>query len=94
MTVWSAEIKELEVLYKSFKGQFPDLDKELDKLVKADDENIVLLYSRRCLEVIATDLFINHSRKNLSADIISNFIYYMDYDSRILCYLDRTLEAA
>jgi TolB-like protein len=56
MTIWSAEIKELESLYTSIKGRFPELEKELERLVKADDENMVLLYSRRCLEVIITDL--------------------------------------
>ena len=56
MPIWSAEIKELEKLYESFKGQLPELEKELGKLIKADDENMVLLYSRRCLEVIITEL--------------------------------------
>ena len=56
MTIWSDEIKELNMLYESFKGQLPGLEKELGKLVKADDENMILLYSRRCLEVIVTDL--------------------------------------
>ena len=56
MAIWSAEIKELEKLYESIKGQLTDLDKELERLVKADDENMILLYSRRCLEVIITDL--------------------------------------
>ena len=56
MALWSAEIKELEKLYESFKGQLPDLEKELERLIKADDENMILLYSRRCLEVIITDL--------------------------------------
>ena len=56
MAIWSPEIKELEKLYESIQGQFPDLEKELGKLVKADDENMILLYSRRCLEVIITDL--------------------------------------
>ena len=56
MAIWSAEIKELVTLYESFKSQLPELDKELEKLIKADDENMVLLYSRRCLEVIITDL--------------------------------------
>jgi TolB-like protein/Tfp pilus assembly protein PilF len=56
MSIWSAEINELEKLYESFKGQLPDLEKELERLVKADDENMILLYSRRCLEVIITDL--------------------------------------
>jgi TolB-like protein len=56
MAIWSSEIKELEKLYESLKGQLPDLEKELVRLVKADDENMVLLYSRRCLEIIITDL--------------------------------------
>jgi TolB-like protein len=56
MTIWSFEIRELEKLYGSLKGQLPGLEKELERLVKADDENMILLYSRRCLEVIITDL--------------------------------------
>ena len=56
MQIWSAEIKELESLYTSIKSRFPELEKELERLVKADDENMVLLYSRRCLEVIISDL--------------------------------------
>ena len=34
MTIWSAEIKELEVLYKTLSGRLPDLEKELEKLIK------------------------------------------------------------
>jgi len=56
MPIWSAEIKEIERLSESLKGQLPDLEKELERLIKADDENMILLYSRRCLEVIITDL--------------------------------------
>src|SRR5512137_634044 len=56
MPIWSAEIKELEKLYGSVKDHLPDLEKELERLIKADDENMILLYSRRCLEVIITDL--------------------------------------
>ena len=56
MPIWSAEIKELEKLYESFKGQLPSLGKELEQLIKTDDANVIMLYSRRCLEVIITDL--------------------------------------
>ena len=56
MSIWSSEIKELQKLYESFKSQLPDLEKELERLLKTDDENIILVYSRRCLEVIITDL--------------------------------------
>jgi tetratricopeptide (TPR) repeat protein len=56
MQIWSAEIKEVEQLYDSIKGQFPDLEKELGQLVKVEDPNVIMLYSRRCLEVMVTDL--------------------------------------
>ncbi len=56
MTIWSIEIKELENLYDSLKGYFPYLDKELERLFFTEDANVVMLYSRRCLEVIITDL--------------------------------------
>jgi tetratricopeptide (TPR) repeat protein len=56
MAIWSAEIKEIEKLYEFLKGQLPNLEKELERLIKADDENMILLYSRRCLEIIITDL--------------------------------------
>ena len=56
MATWSVEIKQIEDLYESITRHLPDLGKELERLVKADDENMILLYSRRCLEVIITDL--------------------------------------
>jgi tetratricopeptide (TPR) repeat protein len=56
MTIWSTEIKELEVLYSSFKGRYTDLENELERLIHASDENMVLVYARRCLEVIVNDL--------------------------------------
>jgi tetratricopeptide (TPR) repeat protein/TolB-like protein len=56
MINWSGEIKELDRLYESFKGNLPDIEKELEQLIRTQDANVVMLYSRRCLEVIITDL--------------------------------------
>ncbi|MCX6328300.1 MAG: fibrobacter succinogenes major paralogous domain-containing protein, partial [Bacteroidia bacterium] len=56
MTIWTNEINELDALYKSFKGHLPDIVKEMEQLIRTDDANVVMLYSRRCLEVIVTDL--------------------------------------
>ncbi len=56
MTIWSGEIKEIEKLYETVKVNLPVLAKELEQLVKTEDANVVMLYSRRCLEVIVTDL--------------------------------------
>jgi hypothetical protein len=33
MTLWATEIKELELLYTSLKGSFPELEKELEQLI-------------------------------------------------------------
>ena len=56
MAIWSSEIKELEKLYESFKGHLPELEKELEQLIQTADANVIMLYSRRCLEVIITDI--------------------------------------
>jgi tetratricopeptide (TPR) repeat protein len=56
MQIWSAEIKELETLFPSVKDQFPDLENELQQLLETKDANVALIYARRCLEVIVTDL--------------------------------------
>ena len=56
MAIWTTEIKEIEKLYESFKGLFPELEKELEQLIRTEDANVIMLYSRRCLEVIITDL--------------------------------------
>jgi tetratricopeptide (TPR) repeat protein len=56
MQIWSAEIKEIEKLFEAIKERFPELEKELKQLVITDDPNVIMLYSRRCLEVIVTYL--------------------------------------
>ena len=56
MAIWSAEIGEIEKLEECLKGQLHNLGKELTQLIRSDDPNVILLYSRRCLEVILTDL--------------------------------------
>jgi hypothetical protein len=35
MAIWSAEIKDLEKLHSSFKGQYPKLDNELQLIIKS-----------------------------------------------------------
>ncbi|MEN8123208.1 MAG: hypothetical protein ABFS35_22915 [Bacteroidota bacterium] len=56
MQNWSTEIQELKNYNQSLSGKFPELEKEFKKLLEADDEVVVLLYSRRCLEVIVNDV--------------------------------------
>lgn len=56
MSIWSSEIKDLEKVFLLLRGALPELEKELERLIVADDENMLLVYSRRCLEVIVTHL--------------------------------------
>jgi hypothetical protein len=39
MAIWSIEIKELEKLYESLKGQLPELEKELELLIETKGAN-------------------------------------------------------
>jgi TolB-like protein len=56
MAIWTTEINEIGRIHDNFKGQLPGLEKELEQLIRFDDPNVLMLYSRRCLEVIITDL--------------------------------------
>jgi adenylate cyclase len=87
MQIWSAEIKELEKLYASIKGKFPELERELDKLVKTDDENIVLLYSRRGLEVIITDLCEGELKRPRKTEPLKGIIDKLHHEEKVPGYI-------
>ncbi len=83
MPIWSAEIKELETLYASQKGCFPELDKEWERLIRADDENMVLVYSRRCLEVIISDLCINELKRPRKTEPLKGIIDKLAHEEKV-----------
>jgi adenylate cyclase len=83
MAIWSTEIKDLEKLHNSFKGQHPKLDKELEKLVKTDDENIVLVYARRCLEVIITDLCERELNRSRGTEPLKGIIDKLNREGKV-----------
>ena len=56
MQNWSSEIEELKKYSQIISGQIPNLEKELERLIKVEDEIGVLVSSRRCLEVMVTDI--------------------------------------
>jgi hypothetical protein len=55
MAIWSVEIKELAKLYQSFQASFLNL-KRIGPAYQGRGSKRPMLYSRRCLEVIITDL--------------------------------------
>jgi tetratricopeptide (TPR) repeat protein len=83
MQIWSAEIKELESLYTSLKGQFPDLEKELEQLTETKDANVILIYSRRCLEVIITDLCENELKRPRKTEPLKGIIDKLSHEEKV-----------
>jgi len=74
MNIWSSEIKELNQIYQTVKGTIPQLEKELGKLVATDDENMLLVYARRCLEVIITELCENELKRHRGSEPLQRII--------------------
>jgi TolB-like protein len=87
MQIWSAEIKELEILYESIKGHFPELEKELERLTNAEDENMILLYSRRCLEVIITDLCECELKRPRKTEPLKGIIDKLHHEEKVPAYI-------
>jgi len=93
MTLWSAEIKEIERLYDSIKGQSPELEKELERLIKTDDENIVLVYARRCLEVIITDLCENELKRPRKTEPLQGIIDKLNREEKIPSHIFASMQS-
>jgi tetratricopeptide (TPR) repeat protein len=87
MAIWSAEIKELERLYESFKGQLPEMEKELGQLIHFDDPNVILLYSRRSLEVIITDLCERELKRERGSEPLKGIIDKLNKEKKIPAHI-------
>lgn len=83
MQIWSAEIRELESLYSSIKGRLPELEKELEQLIKSDDPNIILIYSRRTLEIIVTDLCENELKRPRKTEPLKGIIDKLGHEEKV-----------
>ena len=83
MAIWTTEIKELEKLYEFFRGQLPELEKELVQLIRTEDANVVLLYSRRCLEVIITDLCQCELKRDRGTEPLKGIIDKLNKEKKI-----------
>jgi TolB-like protein/Tfp pilus assembly protein PilF len=83
MQIWSPEIKELESLSTSFKDRFPELEKDLNQLIKTEDENVALLYSRRCLEIIVTDLCESELKRPRGTEPLRSIIDKLNKEKKV-----------
>ena len=83
MAIWSAEAKAIERILGSLGGDFPELEKELQYLVRTGDENVALLYSRRCLEVIITDLCECELKKSRGTEPLKGIIDKLQREEKV-----------
>ena len=83
MAIWSVEIKEIERINESLISHFPELSKELGYLIKTEDENVALLYSRRCLEVIITDLCEYELKKSRGTEPLKGIIDKLQKEEKV-----------
>src|SRR4030042_649531 len=92
MNIWSAEIKELESLHNSLKGRFPELEKEMEHLIKTDDENVALLYSRRCLEIIVTDLCESELKRPRKTEPLKGIIDKLHREEKVPAHIITSMD--
>ena len=83
MTIWSGEIRELEKFCDKLKGTLPFLAKEFEQLLKTEDANVVLLYSRRCLEVIVTDLCESELKRPRKTEPLKGIIDKLNSEEKV-----------
>jgi len=91
MPIWSAEIKDLETLFTSIKCKFPELEKELEQLIKTEDPNVVMLYSRRCLEVIITDLCESELKRPRKTEPLKGIIDKLNREEKVPSHIIKNL---
>jgi adenylate cyclase len=87
MSIWSAEIKELERLNAFLAGHFPMLEKEMGLLLRTEDENVAMLYSRRCLEVIVTDLCETELNRPRKTEPLKGIIDKLNKEEKVPSYI-------
>jgi TolB-like protein/Flp pilus assembly protein TadD len=93
MQIWSAEIKELESLHSSIKGRFPELEKELEQLIETGDANVALLYSRRCLELIITDLCESELKRPRKTEPLKGIIDKLHREEKVPSHIITSMES-
>ena len=87
MAIWEVEIKELERLNISLIGHSPELEKEMGQLLKTSDENVAMLYSRRCLEIIITDLCECELKRPRKTEPLKGIIDKLNKEEKVASYI-------
>ena len=80
---WTAEKREFELMVESFNNYFPGLGKEINSLIKTDDPNVVMLYSRRSLEVIITYLCESELKRPRKTEPLKGIIDKLNSEEKV-----------
>jgi TolB-like protein/cytochrome c-type biogenesis protein CcmH/NrfG len=83
MVIWSYEVVELEKLFKAISEHNPGLAREIDPLLKTQDPNVAMLYSRRTLEVIVTDLCENELKRKRGTEPLKGIIDKLNSEGKV-----------
>jgi TolB-like protein len=59
------------------------LEKDLEHLIKTDDENVALLYSRRCLEIIVTDLCESELKRPRKTEPLKGIVDKLNQEEKV-----------
>jgi len=87
MAIWTVEIKEIERINESLKGHFTELEKEVGQLARTEDENVAMLYSRRCLEIIVTDLCESELKRSRKTEPLKGIIDKLNKEEKVPSYI-------
>jgi len=87
MKPWFDEIVEIRKYYKIIKDKVPNLGNELEQLIKTEDDNVALLYSRRCLEVIITELCERELKRPRKTEPLKGIIDKLNKEETVPSYI-------
>ena len=93
MQIWSSEIRDIEKIHESLTEKLPELNKELRPLLQSDDPNVILLYSRRCLEVIITDLCKCELKRPRKTEPLKGIIDKLNKEEKVPSYIITSMES-
>lgn len=93
MAIWSVEIKDIEKLHESFKGRLPALERELGHLIITDDSNVIMLYSRRCMEVIITDLCESELKRPRKTEPLKGIIDRLNKEEKVPSHIITSMDS-
>ena len=87
MAIWTVEIKEIERVNESLKDHIPELEKEVGQLLKTEDENVAMLYSRRCLEIVVADLCECELKRPRKTEPLKGIIDKLNKEEKVPSYI-------